>query len=213
MSGHRNNADSVEGVGPFCRTRRVVRKNAFPPVHHPTPNSRSNGFDSIVWKEGRRIKIVPLEDGVERFLEILNSSFSRIPQDHQDSILNYLESSKTQTPMIEWSNFVRDPNIACYHDGGRTLKFRQNELIHYPDNAFGWVIAHEFAHVFQKTIGRIAGGENETQNEKEADRIAKSWGFCCFCARTIYRLQIKSKMTVAAACAKAISLDLDQNFQ
>ena len=162
------------------------------------------------WLPDRKILIVEFDDGVELLLKQLNAALERIPTEQGIEILNYLERASQfgHTPIIEWSNMWGPSDaIGQFVPAEFILKFRSDELCFYPDNAFQWIIAHEFAHVYQKAIGRKPGGKSEQENEREADGIAKDWGFNCFSADLIVRDQFDNGTSVEEACENAREID------
>jgi hypothetical protein len=84
------------------------------------------------------------------------------------------------------------------------LKFSAKDFAVFPGSVARWVIAHELAHVYQKTIGRVPGGENEQNNEQEADRIAESWDFDKTPFTIMYLLCRNRKLSVEDACKEVV---------
>lgn len=85
---------------------------------------------------------------------------------------------------------------------GMELRFRQEAFRLFPAKAAHWIIAHELAHVYQKTLGMIPGGENEDENEKHADNLVSDWGIERNCLSHIEGLMSNSG-SLSEACRKA----------
>ncbi len=83
------------------------------------------------------------------------------------------------SPLIELSNMWADceTNFGQVRDAGLEIRFHAASFEVLPDEIGGSIIAHELAHVFQKALGMRPGGDNESDNETDADRITGEWGF------------------------------------
>jgi hypothetical protein len=155
--------------------------------------------------EGRAFPIVPEErlylhcDGEPRgqqFAELFRQVWQAIPADAHVVIRDFWRRHALfGKPFIEYSNQWlpggSDVRATTKAFAGE-MQFLAKELDPMPDDAVRFIIAHELAHVFQKARGDTldfsergeaaflgADGERRTvdENEENADRLAKSWGF------------------------------------
>ena len=113
------------------------------------------------------------------FVNSFNDCWKRIPQHDQAQILDYWQNQCGERgPKIELSDQWYDSKT-CFgqvRQQGAEIRFAKS-LTLLPRDARSFLIAHELAHVYQKCIGRRPGGDNATENEENADRIAEEWGF------------------------------------
>lgn len=112
---------------------------------------------------------VPSDIGRD-FVSLFRGTCKQLPLADRRGILKFWKSSDCEwRPAFELSNQVGDQ--------GYEIKFREESFRHLLKPAAQWVIAHELAHVQQKVVGRQALDYTEDENEEDADRIAKGWGF------------------------------------
>ncbi|MBE7464241.1 MAG: hypothetical protein HS116_12250 [Planctomycetes bacterium] len=116
--------------------------------------------------------------GGPEFVREFRQCWKQIPLSSRRAIVRHWKSS-ARLPLFELSNMWADSekSFAQVSQKGMELKFSQKDILFLPSGVMQWVIAHELAHVYQKSIGRKPGGSSDRENERDADRIAKEWGF------------------------------------
>jgi len=160
----------------------------------------------------RRLRLLPRRkitvwvhsgDG-ERFVDLFRSCWKQLPQAVQRRISMHWKSTRDQyCPRIELSD-IWGESQTCYgqvRNHGMEMRFSASKFDERPYHAARWVIAHELAHVYQKAIGRQPGGMNEDENERDADGLAKKWGFPSESSTLIDMLI--GKLGLEGACRRA----------
>ncbi len=151
---------------------------------------------------GHEFHIKCWDDDGTRFVKLFRETWKQIPLVVRRAILRFWrENAYACYPLIELSN-IWAPCDAYGQVGniGMELKFRQEAFAHFPSPAAKWVIAHELAHIYQKTCGQQPGGTNELVNEDHANRLAKAWGFDNGRLLIIDIMQNKRGLSVKEAC-------------
>lgn len=150
-------------------------------------------------------------DGAQRFVAQFRDCWERIPISARHEILAYWKKETSAGyPRIELSDMWGDSetNFAQVRHMGMELRFSAHDFLVLPDSIAHWVIAHELAHVFQKTAGKVPGGANEAENERDADVIAMRWGFAKSHRTLLAVLMQEANISVDVACQKLVELGL-----
>lgn len=146
------------------------------------------------------------DQGGERFIRLFRSCWKQLPRGSRRAIATFWKGGGKPYPVVELSNLWSDSeekSFAQVSHGGTVLKFSAKDFAVFPDSIARWVIAHELAHVYQKTRGRTPGGRTEQENEQEADRIAASWGFDKT-PTTLLFLALCRRLSVEEACKEIV---------
>ena len=141
-----------------------------------------------------------------RFLTHFRGTWKVLPATVQSVICEYWRA-QGRPPLIELSD-VWSPKTMYgqVRVSGMELRFRADSFKHLPTPAANWIIAHELAHVYQKASGRVAGGDNESENEEHANKLAKSWGFDDGVVYLVEFVEAAHKLTFAEACKRVEQL-------
>jgi hypothetical protein len=135
----------------------------------------------------RKITVWASSGDAERFVDLFQSCWKQLPQKVRRRITEYwkrravLDPATGQEcgPWIQLSDDWHDSET-CFgqvRNCGMEVRFSARAFDELPYRAARWVIAHELAHVYQKTIGRCPGGLNANENERHANGLVKDWGF------------------------------------
>lgn len=120
------------------------------------------------------------DGGGEEFTKLFQECWQQIPDSDRGRLLAHWMNSGIKTyPMIELSTLWSDSQ-SCFTQvtlGGMEIRYNSDHFRHFPKGVARWIIAHELAHVFQKTEGKSPGGDDERRNENDADEIVERWGF------------------------------------
>lgn len=141
----------------------------------------------------------------QTFAVVFRSVWNEIPLGTRTAILDYWKSQTTSV-LFELSNLWcgAEGSFAKTEGAGTRLFFNAEAFLVFPKSAARWVVAHELAHVFQKACGKRPGGDNEDENERDANAIAKSWGFSNS-SLVIIRSWMSQGRTLNDACEEAIA--------
>ncbi len=112
-----------------------------------------------------------------RFVRLFRQCWRQLPFNDRRKIISFWKNLEFPYPVFELSNMWEgvDENLGQTDENGARIRFNADAFPHMPDQAAVAVIAHELAHVFQKVLGRLPGGENEEENEQHANRIVDDW--------------------------------------
>lgn len=126
------------------------------------------------------------------FLFLFRKTWEQIPSEAQKKILGFwfsraVESDKGPIHVrFELSNFWNNEAIyAQIKEGGRKACFRESLFAVMPESVGLWIVAHELAHVFNRSLSERwydkylldAPDIYYEENERAADQLANSWGF------------------------------------
>ena len=140
---------------------------------------------------GHEVYINCWDDDGARFVTLFRQTWKQLPLSTRRAILRFWRDNADEwAPLIEVSNsWAPRYSFGQVGRAGLELKFRQQAFACFPPPAARWVIAHELAHIYQKTCGRPPGGENEGENEDHADNLAEEWGFSRLCLNCLEMMQ------------------------
>lgn len=142
------------------------------------------------------------EEVAEEFINLFQECWQRIPDSDRKRIIAHWKNSGIDAwPMIELSCLWSEShsNHAQVTLGGMQIRFNSESFRLFPKGVARWVIAHELAHVFQKTEGKSPGGDNEERNENDADDIVERWGFEKT-AWTLLRVNLSGGKSLEKSC-------------
>jgi hypothetical protein len=146
------------------------------------------------------------EDGTG-FVRVFRSCWKKIPSGARRAMLAHWRSGDLpHYPSVELSKLWVDSNgsFGQVTASGMKLKFSAEDFAIFPDSIAGWVIAHELAHVYQSALGRPPDGVNVERYEREADDIAKRWGFDNTPTNLLRSLTQMQRLSVVEACKKLV---------
>lgn len=115
------------------------------------------------------------------FIRMFRKCWTQIPSATRRTILHYWRNGCMRCPSFELSDMWRDSTKSygqvtfC----GFQVRFsaKMFQLMHEKQELLAhWIVAHELAHVYQWAIGTARVGD-EFEVERDADRIARDWGF------------------------------------
>lgn len=133
----------------------------------------------------------------ERFAQAFRHVWQAISDDVREAIVEHWDATVAfGRPIIEYSNDWRPTHKGVYATAGAgrgEIQFVARLLDPMPDGALKFVVAHELAHFYQRTLGdephfspdgqflyyRTSNGHKRPRHEYEAEasEFADSWGF------------------------------------
>ena len=127
----------------------------------------------------QRIRLVAIDCEGDDFSDLFRKCWRKLPLTARRSICAFWRDPKEREPLVELSDLWIDSKdaFAQVTNWGRELRFSASAFKVLPYCAGSFIVVHELAHVYQKALGGVPGGESSLENEDDANRIAKEWGF------------------------------------